>query len=288
MRTLTALAAISLFTALPQEPPKVMLGNGVQVQITTKSSTGDAGHLKADVTPAAENSVYRIFRDETGLAVYAYEIVVEGLPDGNHFQVIARPAGEEFAAKFPYIDGGKPTPTLPRPIESIPLLSGGRFTVDIPTNPGWFEHRTDTIQIGPARSGFQSVAKLRFVGLRVSINEKAVPIQGPGTMVAGRYVMFYIPGKGGYFFSTLPIETSRLAFVAGTVDGTRLRFAFGDEAYDCNAEAPILLESQSGQVWVYRDSNYSPRGSQNRRGPRPRASGEFFTAASDSMDWWLQ
>ena len=78
--------------------------------------------------PATGNSVYRILRDDTGLAVWAYELVVDRLPDGDHFQIVAKPAGQEFAAKFPNADGGKPTPTFPIPIESPPLGAGGTFT----------------------------------------------------------------------------------------------------------------------------------------------------------------
>lgn len=233
--------------------------------------------------------MYRVFRDDTGLAVYAYELVVDRLPDGTHFQIAANPAGPDFAAKFPNADGGKPTPTLSQSLQSPPLNSGGRFTVEIPTNPGWFERRTDTVQIGFGGDGSgvrPSAPLLRLSGLKVSINGVAVPIRDPGAVVSGRYVMFYIPDKGGYFFST-QFEDARPFIQAGVVDGTRLKFTIDNESYEVNAQVQILVGAPRGQLWVYHDANYKPGGNLMKSNPNSRASAEFFTAASDSLDWWL-
>jgi len=264
----------------------ISLSNGIQVRILSDPPVEASGHLKAEMKPATGNSVFRVFRDESGLAVYAYELVVDRLPDGTHFQVIAKPAGEEFAAKFPNADGGKPTPTLPRPFESTPLPSGGRFTVEIPTNPGWFEHRTDTVVVGFGVSAAESLPLLRFAGLQVRIGGDGTPVYASGSVVAGRYVMFYIPGRGGYFFSTEVVQ-GRPFVQAATVDGTHMKFVINNESYECAAEAPILVQNQRGQIWVYRDRAYKPGGNLTKHTASTNAGPEFFTAASDSLDWWL-
>jgi hypothetical protein len=291
VRLAFALLAISLSTAFPQDSSVVSLSNGVQLRITAAAIPADSEHhLKAEFKAATGNSVYRVFRDDTGLAVYAYELVVDRLADGNHFQIAAKPAGQDFATKFPNADGGKPTPTLSQTLQSPPLNSGGRFTVEIPTNPGWFEHRTDTVQIGfgggGTNRGGQSAPLLRFAGVKVSINGAAVPILDPGAVVSGRFVMFYIPEKGGYFFSSQFVD-SRAFIQAGVVDGTRLKFTIDNESYDVTADVPILVGSQRGQLWVYRDANYKPAGNLTKTDPNSRAAAGFFTAASDSLDWWL-
>jgi hypothetical protein len=292
--------AITLLT-LPlaiwgQVSSNISLSNGIRLRIVTNSGNGVPGPLKTELKAATGNSVYRIFRDETGLAVYAYELVVDRLPDGIHFQVIAKPAGDEFAAKFPDADGGKPAPTMSRPIESSPLNPGGRFTIDIPTNPGLFERRTDTVEVQPAERADGSTASpgtpvapaplLRFAGLKVSINGQPVPIHNPGAVVAGQFAMFYIPRRGGYFFSTQPVDL-RPFLQAGIVDRTQLKFTIDNETYECNAEAPILPQSDRGQIWVYRDRKYKPSGTWTKNNPNSRAPDEFFTAASDSLNWWL-
>jgi len=236
--------------------------------------------------------MYRMFKDESGLAVWAYELVVDRMPDGDHFQIIAKPAGQEFAAKFPNADGGKPTPTLSMPIESPPLGAGGRFTIDIPTNPGLFEHRTDLVQVQPdprgdagSQPGAPTVPQIRFAGLRVSIKGAPVLANGATAMVYGPYAMFYIPTRGGYFFSTQPVAS--LPFVQiGDVDHNKLKFTVDNEDYDCISASPILTQNERGQIWVYHDPQYKPEGNWTKSNPKSKD--QFFTAASDSLNWWLQ
>lgn len=291
MRILTALVVLQLATCLAQTSSTISLSNGIRLKVTanTGSSAGDS--LKVEMKPATGNSIYRMLRDDSGLAVWAYELVVDRLPDGDHFQIVAKPAGQEFAAKFPDADGGKPTPTFPIPIESPPLGAGGTFTVDIPTNPGLFEHRTDTVQVQPdprgdprSQPGAQMMPMIRFVGLRVSINGNPIPSNGPGAMVYGPFAMFYIPKRGGYFFSTQPV-TSRPFVQVGDVDHNRLKFTIDNEDYESVSTVPILTQSDRGQIWVYHDPQYKPAGNWTKS--NPKSADEFFTAASDSLNWWL-
>lgn len=246
--------------------------------------------LKVEMKAASGTSLYRIFRDQTGLAVYAYELVVDRLPDGDHFQIVAKPAGEEFAAKFPDADGGKPTPTLAMPMESPPLGPGGRFTVEIPTNPGWFEHRSDVIKVQPdlrgkgAQPGLPPAPLMRFAALRVLVNGKAVPSNDPVRTVAGKFAMFYIPRHGGYFFSAQPVSLKPFAQI-GAVDKMRLTFSVDNEDYVCTATANILTQAERGQIWVYHDPTFKPEGSWTKANPKSPLA--FFTAASDSLSWWL-
>ena len=267
----------------------ISLSNGVRFRITAHREGQTPDALKVDMKPAGGNSVYRIFRDDTGLAVYAYEAVVDRLPDGEHFQIVAKPAGSEFAAKFPNADGGKPTPTLPAPLESPPLGPGGQFTVEIPTNPGFFEHRADVIEVQPStrgesRPGTPATPRIRFNGLKVAINGNTVPANEAVRTVVGPYAMFYIPKRGGYFFSAQPVTSKPFAQI-GAVDHGRLTFSVDNEDFVCTASANILTESERGQIWIYHDPQYKPAGSWTKSSPK--SPDEFFTAASDSLDWWI-
>jgi len=286
MRILPVILALSLPSLWAQGTSNVTLSNGVQLRIASNSDKGNPGHLTVEMKPAARNSVYRIIRDESGLAVYAYELMVDPLPDGEHFQIVAKPADEVFAAKFPDADGGKPTPTLQHQIESVPLTTGGRMTIEIPTNPGWFEHRTDTVYIGLVAKAVQAAPRLRFVALKVTIDGKQPPMYSTGTTVSGRYLMFYIPGRGGYFFSTEPVQ-DHLFVPAGTVDGVTLKFTIDNEEFVCGADAPILLNAERGSVWVYHDRRYRLTANLARQNRDLRGPAAFFTAGSDSLDVWL-
>ena len=288
MRRLIALLLMPVAGSFAQLSSTVSLSNGVQLSIATTATS-----LKAQLEPASGNSFYHVFRDENDLAVFAYELMVDRTPDGEQFRITAKPTGPEFAARFPNADGGKPTPTFPEALESPLLASGGRFTVDIPTNPGLGENITDSIQIqvnqrgAPVPEAEAQAAQLRFAGLKVYINGTLASPSGPGAMVLGRYTMFYLPGHGAYFFSAEPVD--RRAFVhIGSVDGANLQFTLDNESYTCKSDAQILVHSAQGELWVYHDPNYKPAGNWTKSFPTNGSRDDFFTAASDSLDWWLR
>ena len=286
--TLLLLAAASCFA---QVSARVSLSNGIQLTIATRSEDATPITLKTSLEPASGDSFYRIFRDENNLAVFAYELEVARTADGQNFRITARSATEDFATRFPNADGGKPTPTLSAPQVSPLLSSGEGFTIPIPSNPGLGQNLTDRVQIllgqrGGANDGAASSAKIRFSGLKVYIHAKSVSPSGAGADVAGQYAMFYIPGHGGYFFSSEPVDQPPFSDL-GVVDGKHLTFTIDNENYDCTTTAPILVHADRGQLWVYHDPNYKPAGNWTKTDPASSRD-EFFTAASDSMQWWLQ
>jgi hypothetical protein len=287
--TLLLLAAAA--SCYAQVSARVSLSNGTQVTITTRSGTAEPVALKTSLEPASGDSFYRIFRDENNLAVFAYELEVARTADGSNFRITAKPATEAFATRFPNADGGKPTPTLSSPLESPLLGSGERFSIPIPSDPGLGQNLTDTVQIllgqrGTANDGATGSAQIRFAGLKVYIQGKSATPTGAGADVSGRYAMFYIPGHGGYFFSNEPVD--QRPFVQGAVvDGKHMTLTIDNETYDCTATAPILVHADRGQLWVYHDPNYKPAGNWTQTDPASTKD-EFFTAASDSMQWWLQ
>jgi hypothetical protein len=279
--------------ASAQVSSDVALSNGVQLSITARAAEGTPVALKTSLQPASGDGFYRIFRDENNLAVFAYEVVVARTPDGQQFHVTAKPATEDFAARFPNADGGKPTPTLSSTLESPVLDSGGKFVIPVSSDPGLHQTITDTVQIRLNSRGVSTTPaspehpdQIRFAALKVFINSQQASPSGAGTVVAGRVAMFYVPGHGGYFFA-LDAVTQPAFEQIGVVDGKHLKFTLQNENYDCVSDEPILTQFDRGQLWVYHDANYKPAGNWTKSDPtstRP----EFYTAASDSIQWWLK
>lgn len=269
----------------------VALSNGVQVSIATLTGNGTPVKLKPDLEPASGDSFYRIFRDENNLAVFAYELEVTRTSDGDNFRALAKPATAAFAARFPNADGGKPTPTLSATLESPVLHSGENFQIPISADPGLGQTLTDSVHVllhapGTGNNAGAAGARIRFDSLKVSIQGKLASPAGMGADVSGSYAMFYLPGHGGYFFSANATEPP--PFVqAGVVDGKRLTFTIDNEMYDCAANAPILMHNERGQLWVYHNPNYKPGGNWTKT-DLSNSREEFFTAASDSLRWWIQ
>ncbi len=268
----------------------VALSNGVQVGIATLTGNGTPVSLMADLEPASGDSFYRIFRDENNLAVFAYELEVTRTADGDNFRATAKPATDAFAARFPNADGGKPTPTLSTTLESPVLHSGESFQIPISANPGLGQTLTDSVHVllhptGTANNTPVASARIRFDSLKVFIQGTLASPSGSGADVAGRYAMFYLPGRGAYIFSANASEPPPFVQV-GVVDGKRLTFSIDNEMYDCTANAPILVHSERGQLWVYHNPDYKPGGNWTKT-DLSNSHEQFFTAGSDSLRWWM-
>lgn len=286
-RNLVVLLAAAGF-CYAQVTAAVSLSNGIQVSIATHSDNGTPVALNVSLEPASGDSFYRIFRDENHLAVFAYELQVTRTSDGKNFRVIAKPATDAFAARFPDADGGKPTPTLSTTLESPPLGSGEEFIIPIPTAPELGQQLSDTARVlmNEHEELPAGTPEIQFSGLKVFIQGRLVSPPDSGTDVTGRYTMFYLPGHGAYFFSASASEPPPF-LAAGLVKGKNLTFNVDNEMYDCTANEPILVHASSGQLWVYHDPNYKPAGNWTKTDLQSSRE-EFFTAAADSIKWWLR
>jgi hypothetical protein len=289
---------ITFFTAIvlagdcqAQTSEAISLSSGLRVKITsTINELPEGQSLSPEMTAASGNSIYRIFRDENKLAVFAYELALQRSPDGTEVLLEVRPAGNDFASKFPQADGGKPTPTLTAPRTYPPLTSGKRQSIDLFDAPPYGKV-ADVVDVSlkPESAAAAGAGSLRFVGLTVKIGNMAAALSpgGESTVVTGLYVMFYIPGRGGYFFSTSAPE-GRPFVKAGSIQGPLLKFTVENENYECTSQQPILAQSGSSEVWVYYDRKYKPTGNWTSNDPSQKGSGasRFFAAGSDSLDWF--
>jgi hypothetical protein len=259
----------------------ISLSNGVRLQVSADlgQPTGQQT-MNVEMARASGNSFYRIFRDQNQLAVYAYELAVDLTPNGQALRATAKPATDEFAARYHDANGGKPVPTLSSTHEMGPLASGQSARLELFDIPGLGLKVSETIlvKIGGEPSG----GTLRFSGLRVAVDGKQIAGPAPGG-VAGRFVMFYIPGRGAFFFSSEPVP-GRNFVQTGVANQNRMDFTAENVDYECLSTAPI--QGVGGGLWVLYDASYRPAGNWThdaQQGDRD----QFFVAASDSLGWWL-
>jgi hypothetical protein len=270
----------------------VTLSNGVEVRVTANlgQPTG-AETLTVEMARASGNSFYRIFRDQNNLDVFAYELSIGQSSDGKELQFVAKPVETEFAARYPNADAGKPVPTLSSDHDFRPLPSGSDDAIGLFEIPGMGLQVSDSVAVTlhPEGERAGSGGPLRLAGLKVSIN--GTPAAGPArASVSGRYAMFYLPGKGGFFFAT-EAPTGRNFTKAGSIDRSRMQFNVDNDSYEGLATDSILANAESGELWVFHDPGYVPSGNWTQQIRPEEPSGppkeEFFTAASDSLSWWL-
>lgn len=284
-----ALIAVGLSCAA-QDTTTVGLSNGVQIEVTASFGhpTGEET-LTVEMARASGNSFYRIFRDQNHLAVYAYELVVDLGAGGENLMVNAKPVEDAFGHRYANADGGKPVPSLPTEHELGPLASGQSATLTLFEIPGMGLAISETIKAKLNQSGGAGGA-LHFAGIQVFVEKKLISGPAPKASVSGRFAMFYIPGRGGYFFSTQPVP-DRAFINAGSIDGKHLDFSLDNETFHVTADAPIVTQSESSGLWVYHDAAYVPSGTWtldlHGTTTAQSAADAFFTAASDTLNWWL-
>lgn len=290
--------ALAMGTCFGQASTTVALSNGVQLQIEASFGrpTGQTV-LKVEMAPASGNSFYRIFRDQNGLAIFAYEFAVAVGESGEALRVDAKPVLTEFAKRFPNANGGKPVPTFsethPLAIEFGKSAKLGLFEMQ---GMGLTVVDTVTTKLesgNPSDRGSESVSsdRMQLSGARLQINGMPVSNSGPRGSVIGRYLMIYIPGRGAFILSAAPVP-NRPFVSTGTIAGNVMDFMTGNGLYEVTSSAPILAHSKSSGLWVYHDASYKPVGNwtQALQGNAPTTAPEqqFFAAASDSLSWWLR
>jgi len=286
------MVASSASLSMAQLTSTVALSNGVEVKVTANlgQPTG-AETLTVEMARASGNSFYRTFKDQNHLTVFAYELSVGLSSDGKELHFVGKPVENEFAARYPNADAGKPVPTLSSDHDFMPLESGQDDQIGLFEIPGMGLRVADSVKAilhAPDESA-GSGGPLRFASMKVSIN--GTPSAGPArASVSGRYAMFYIPGQGGFFFATEAPE-GRNFMKAGSIDRNRMQFNMDNVSFDCSAADSILVNADSGEIWVFHDPAYQPAGNwtQEIRADQPDvpAKAVFFTAASDSLSWWL-
>lgn len=267
----------------------VSLSSGIQLEVKAHFGQPNGEEtLTVEMARASGDSFYRIFYDQNKLAVFAYELAVErAASDPNALHLTAKPAETVFASLYPNADAGKPVPSLSSDHEFGPLTSGKSADLGLFEIPGMGLTVSETIRVTTDQTA-GTAGPLRLSDLHVSVDHTAIPGSPPPSAVSGRYVMFYLPGKGGYFLASEPVP-GRPFVNAGTIDRNHLRFTVDNIDYECTTGASVLIHADSGELWVYHDPAYKPSGNWTldpKKLTRPAAD-EIFTAASDSLSWWL-
>jgi hypothetical protein len=274
--------------AFGQASSTVTISNGVELEVTA-----DLGHptgeeqLTVEMARASGNSFYRIFWDQNKLAVFAYELRVDLASNGESINLTALPCETEFASRYPQADAGKPVPSLSAERALSAIGSGQTALLPLFEIPGMGIHLTDTVRVKLNQAGGSGA--LHLAGARVMIKGQVISgASPPPSAVSGKFVMFYLPDRGGFFFSGGPVN-GRPFVSTGMADRNILRFTVDNEDYEVVASAPIFSNADGGQVWVYHDPAYEPEGNwtQDPHSPTPGVE-QFFTAGSDSLGWWLR
>ena len=233
------------------------------------------------------------------MAVFAYELAVARSADGQQIILTTKPVEDEFAARFPNSDGGKPVPTMSSESQLEPLTSGRRVEIGLFELEGMGLKVVDSVQVRLFRgSGATSdiassvLNRLRFLNLKVMIGiarlrlplfRSAVQRDASRCFLSRAAAAISFPPKLCRSGLCSPKPVPLTAIISRSPSITT----------STNALPPLhLSQGGTGELWVYHDPGYQPAGNWTQEIPPPAGvqpgTQGFFTAASDTLSWWLR
>ena len=131
-------------------------------------------------------------------------------------------------------------------VDEITILSGDILARSTPTDTGpAIDFSLDDVHL------FMKDQQLLINGELVAGGPNA-----PGSC-EGKFIFFYLPGRGRFVFSIKPQEG--LAFQKiGSIQTNRISFSVGGDSYEWVSGAPILPTGGHWNLWVLHEPNYQP------------------------------
>ncbi len=277
------------FTALAQNPAKrqliLQLANGGFVAFRSEmpgnSSTGSlAASLYAQAFTGENRIIHRVLTDAQQNVVFGYDLWVSADPITKKFSVAVLPADEAFRRSFLKNVNGAfatfPKSTTPQTLDdgdavSLELLvnqeSGAKIVDVVSVTFDRTRLRENNIESLPKDFTLDAVA-LGVKKYSLLLNGNEVSKSKSSIGCTGALLWLYIPERGRFIFSLVPREGYDFEKVA-VLDENRIAFTIDNEHYEWVSSDSILPSGGTWNLWVLRDTNYTPLFSAEDSQPRP-------------------
>lgn len=285
------------FTALAQNPAKrqlvLQLANGGFVAFRSEmpgdksaaSNNSLATLLYAQAFAGENRIIHRVLTDAQQNVVFGYDLWVSADPITKKFSVAVLPADEAFRRSFlkdftpPRANGS--FATFPKSTTPQTLDDGDAVSLELLVNHDSGVKIVDVVKVTFDRTRLrethlESVPKdftLEAVALGVKnysllLNGNEVSKSKSSIGCTGALLWLYIPERGRFIFSLVPREGYDFEKVA-VLDENRIAFTIDNEHYEWVSSDSILPSGGTWNLWVLRDTNYTPLFSAEDSEPRP-------------------
>lgn len=291
------------FTAAAQNPAKrqlvLQLANGGFIGFRSevpgsKSSGGSLAALLYAQAFAGENRIiHRVLTDAEQNVVFGYDLWVSADPITKKFSVAVLPADEAFRRSF-LKDFTPPRPnsvfaTFPKSTTPQTLDDGDAVSLELLVNHESGAKIVDVVTVTFDRTNLrennlESLPKdftLDAVALGVKnytllINGNEVTNSKSSIGCSGALLWLYIPERGRFIFSLVPRAGYDFEKIA-VLDENKIAFTMDGERYEWVSGASILPSGGTWNLWVLRDTKYTPLFSGEDSQPRatPKTRGVF-------------
>jgi hypothetical protein len=275
-------------TAAAQEPsPQVIvpLIEGGFVGFTIETARLGSGQLstgsgrsvlsvRSQALPARNHLVHRLFTDETGGILFAYDLWIQPSPSARQFRVLVKPFEPHFENQprfqnFSKSSSAKAIPTFAKQTGIKILDDGDKISLDLLINEKGGLKIVDVIRATFDRSTlggatYRSVARdLTLDAVELSISDSRLLMNGsligtgPAALKKGALLWLYVEKQGRFIFSLMP--RAGYQFVkTGVMEDNRIEFVMNGNRYEWFSSAPILTGGGAWNLWVLHDPTYTP------------------------------
>ena len=239
---------------------------------------------------AGENRIiHRVLTDAQKNVVFGYDLWINSDPITRKFSLAVLPADEAFRRTFlkdftPSRPNG-PFATFPRSTTPQILDDGDAVSLDLLVNDESGVRIVDVVSVTFDRSilreGHLESAPKDFTLDAVALAVKNYSLTINGNLVGksksslgctGALLWFYIPERGRFIFSLVPREGYDFEKVA-VLDDNRIEFTLDGERYEWLSSTSILPNGGTWNLWVLRDTKYTPLFGSDEAAPRTASKG---------------
>ena len=260
------------FTAMAQNPAKrqlvLQLANGGFVAFRSELPNSDSltTSLYAQAFAGENRIIHRVLTDAQQNVVFGYDLWISADPITKKFSVAVLPADEAFRRTF--LKGT--FATFPKSTTPQTLDDGDAVSLELLVNQESGAKIVDVVSVTFDRTRLrenhlESIPKdftLDAVALGVKkysllLNGHEVSKSKSSIGCTGALLWLYIPERGRFIFSLVPREGYDFAKIA-VLDENRIAFTIDGEHYEWVSSDPILPSGGTWNLWVLRDTKYTP------------------------------
>jgi len=266
------------FSAAAQNPAKhqlvLQLANGGFVAFrsevpSSRNSSTLAALLYAQAFAGENRIIHRVLTDAEQNVVFGYDLWVSADPITKKFSVAVLPADEAFRRSFLKGFNGAfatfPKSTTPQTLDdgdavSLELLvnheSGAKIVDVVSVTFDRTTLRESNLESAPKDFTLDAVA-LAVKNYSLLINGNEVSKSKSSIGCSGALLWLYIPERGRFIFSLVPREGYDFEKIA-VLDENKIAFTIDGERYEWVSGTSILPSGGTWNLWVLRDTKYTP------------------------------
>lgn len=275
------------FSVAAQNPAKRQLvlpvSNGGFVAFRSETSTPETKHTSDGKALAAllysqafagENRIiHRVLTDAEQHVVFAYNLWVNADPISKKFSLTVLPADEAFRRSFlrdfAPLRTNETLATFPKSTAPQTLDDGDAVSLELLVNKESGVKIIDVVTLtfdrSRLRENYLDSAPKDFTldAVALAVRNSSLSINGSlvskskSSGCSGALLWFYVPERGRFIFSLVPREGYEFEKIA-VLDGNKIEFTADGERYEWASAASILPHGGTWNLWVLRDTDYTP------------------------------